>query len=150
MRGQTVLLEHVLLTSGTFLIFVAVVISFAAINQYFVLRRTNDALLMMAEQASVGIVTAYEHGKELNASQEPVVKIYLDFPADISGRPYDIYYDEQTRTVVAVCGESSGRADLLGIPDRTQIEGKISASSADAYVSYYRSSNTIVLGVEWR
>lgn len=150
MKGQTVLLEHVFLTAGTFLIFIMIVISFSGINQYFQLRKTNEVLGVLAEQTAVAIVTAYEEGQAFNASSEPVITIYLDFPRDLSGRPYEITFEEDTKTLLALSGQTRARSDLLGIPDRVEIDGKITASSGSAYVSYYRSSDRILIGVEWR
>ncbi len=150
MKGQTVILEHVFLTGGTFIIFLMVVVSFAAINQYFIIRRTNDVLQVIAERTAVAVVTAYEEGREINSTEEPVVKLYLDLPQDIAGRPYEVQYDDSSRSLLAWSGQSMARSTLLGIPDRTELEGKITGSSGSAYVSYYRSDNRVVLGVEWR
>lgn len=150
MRGQTILLEHVLLTAGTFLIFIMVVLSFAAINQYFTIRRTNDVLAVIAEQTAVAVVSAYEQGQPLETSEEPAVTIYLDLPQDVSGRQYEVTYEEDSGTLLATSGQSRARAELLGLARRIDIDGKISGSSGSAYVSYYRSDDRIVIGVEWR
>ncbi len=149
MRGQAIILEHVMLAVASLLILVLVAVVFGEVGRKIQDDQTEAVLSVMAEETASAIVRLHSLGQGLNASTQPAVVLKLDFPPSIGGSDYVIFYSEVDGKVVSMSRGKRAEVELPpGKPVDSTIEGKISSSfSKKASLSYYTGQNRIVLGL---